>query len=445
MLDRLHRNDDVHIIGLDRGERHLIYLTMINKHGQIVHGMQFSLNELERRYEIGGKEVIQKIDFNKMLTVKEGNRVEARKNWQTVENIKNLKEGYLSLVIHQLAKLIIDKNAIVVMEDLNYGFKDSRAKVEKQIYQKFENMLIKKLQYLVLDKNNLYEEGGVLSGYQLTNQEVLPYKEMSKQNGFLFYVPADYTSKICPVTGFVNLLNTKYTNRTNAIAFFEKFDKIYYDTKNDYFRFEFDYKKFDKLRVDVSDLSRTQWSICSHPANRVIAVQVNYQWKKQFVDVNKKLLSLFEIEKIEFKSGKCLIKDISKVDRAKFFEDLLHALSALLSLRHTYKDNDGIDHDSIVSSVELKVGSNEFYVSDKAGSDLPKDADANGAYNIAQKGLWLLNQLDSEPDKIKAIEKFNKLKIAKEVKTGDDTKKKKKVSQWCPNKEWLAYIQSKTQ
>lgn len=443
VLDMLHKNDDIHIIGLDRGERHLIYLTMINKKGEIVDGMQFSLNELERRYKADGKGIVQKIDFNKLLTVKEGNRAEARKNWQTVENIKNLKEGYLSLVIHQLAKLIVDKKAIVVMEDLNYGFKDSRAKVEKQIYQKFENMLIKKLQYLVLDKKNLYEEGGVLKGYQLTNQEIPSYKFMSKQNGFLFYVPADYTSKICPVTGFVNLLNTKFTNRDNAIEFLKKFDKIYYDTKNDYFRFEFDYKNFDKLRVDIRDLSRTKWSVCSHPAKRVMAIQINNQWKKEFVDVNKKLTSLFE--KVDYKSGKCLIEDIAKIGSAKFFEDILHSLTALLSLRHTYKDDEGIEHDSIVSSVELIQGSNEFYVSDEAGNDLPQDADANGAYNIAQKGLWLLNQLDSESDKEEAIEKFNKLKKAKEVKDTDDTKKKKKVSQWCPNKEWLAFAQSKPQ
>ncbi|MBI4947664.1 MAG: hypothetical protein HY840_14835, partial [Bacteroidetes bacterium] len=38
VLRFLHKNNDVHIIGLDRGERHLIYLTMINKEGKIVDG-----------------------------------------------------------------------------------------------------------------------------------------------------------------------------------------------------------------------------------------------------------------------------------------------------------------------------------------------------------------------------------------------------------------------
>jgi CRISPR-associated protein Cpf1 len=44
--------------------------------------------------------------------------------------------------------MIIEYNAIVVLEDLNFGFKRGRFKVEKQVYQKFEKMLIEKLNYL---------------------------------------------------------------------------------------------------------------------------------------------------------------------------------------------------------------------------------------------------------------------------------------------------------
>lgn len=91
----------------------------------------------------------------------------------------------MSQVVHQLAKLVIEKNAIIVLENLNSYIKEKRgAKVEKSIYQKFENMLIKKFQYLVLNKNNLYGKGGVLKGYQLTNKTIPPFKYMSKQEGF---------------------------------------------------------------------------------------------------------------------------------------------------------------------------------------------------------------------------------------------------------------------
>lgn len=458
VLEYLHKRDDVHIIGLDRGERHLIYLTMINKDGKIVDNMQFSLNELQRRYKINGNEEIQKINYQKLLDTREVSRTEARRNWQTIENIKNLKEGYLSLIVHQLAKLMIEKNAIVVMENLNYGFKDSRARVEKQIYQKFESILIKKLQYLVMDKNNLYDSGGVLSAYQLTNQEVPAYKYISKQNGFLFYVPPDYTSKIDPETGFINLLDTRYYSRKNAVALLNKFDKIYYDRDNKYFRFDFDYnstdsngnKNFDKLRVDISELTRTKWSVCSHPAKRSITVQINNKWVRQPInDVTDKLIKLFEDKQIGYESGKCLKDEILKVEDAKFFEDLLRYLSVLLALRHTYTEN-GVEYDLIISSVEKAPGSNEFFVSGK-DNNLPANADANGAYNIARKGLWLLRKLDEIDNQELAIKKFNELKHAKEIKKngeeskedkGDRKRKKKWVSQWCPNKEWLAFAQS---
>jgi hypothetical protein len=468
VLRFLHKRNDVYIIGLDRGERNLIYLTMINKEGKIVDGMQFSLNELERSCGAGD---VQKIDYHKLLQTKEVSRTEARKNWQTVENIKNLKEGYLSLVIHQLAKLAVENNAIIVMENLNYGFKDSRANVEKQIYQKFENMLIRKLQYLVTDKDNLYNEGGIIKAYQLTNEKIPAYKYMGKQNGFLFYVPPDYTSKIDPVTGFVNLLDTRYTNRINAINFLNKFDKIYYDTQNKYFRFEFDYKNFSNRRIDVSKLNHTEWSVCSHPAQRAVVTRINNKWIRQQIDINSKLEELFKGQNImDFDNGNCLKESICKVENAKFFEDLLKYLFVLLSLRHTWKDNDDVEHDVIISSVEKVKDSNEFYNSEnetkKEKSDLPVDADANGAYNIARKGLWLLKKLDETDDKEKAIKAFNSLKQLKieyegekKQKTKNTTKtdeftsnstadeetkgekKKKKVSQWCPNIEWLNFAQ----
>ncbi len=455
VLAFLHRNEDVHIIGLDRGERNLIYLTMINKEGKIVDGMQFSLNELEQQTCVNGTHITKKVDYQTLLHSKEVNRAEARKNWQTIENIKELKEGYLSLVVHQLAKLIIEKNAIVVMEDLNYGFKDSRAKVDKQIYQKFENMLVKKLQYLVLEKdeNQKNSEGGVLKAYQLVKEEIPAYKNMGKQNGILFYVPADYTSKIDPVTGFINLLDTRYINRKNAIEFLGKFKTIYYDTTHHYFRFEFDYKDFNNLRVDASELSQTEWSICSHAlAKRSMSVQLNNKWIRQQINVNDQLIRLFKEKNIAYNNGNCLKKSIINIQDAAFFEELLKCLSALLSLRHTWKDENNMEHDTIVSSVELKKGSNTFFSSEveiqkgktehgKWKSVLPVDADANGAYNIARKGLWLLKQLDKTEEKEKAVAEFNGLKEPKEITFEKGDKKKKKVSQWCPNKEWLQFVQ----
>ena len=151
--------------------------------------------------------------------------MKARQSWQTIENIKELKEGYLSQVIHKISELMVKYNAIVVLEDLNMGFMRGRQKVEASVYQKFEKMLIDKLNYFADKKKGQNELGGVLKAYQLANK-FESFQKMGKQSGFLFYTQAWNTSKIDPVTGFVNLFDTRYENVAKSKAFFEKFDSI---------------------------------------------------------------------------------------------------------------------------------------------------------------------------------------------------------------------------
>ena len=226
----IQQTTDIHIIGLDRGERHLLYLTLIDSQGNIK--KQFSLNEIVNEYE--GK--TYKTDYHKLLDKREGGRDEARKNWKTIETIKELKEGYLSQVIHKISELMVEFNAIVVLEDLNMGFIRGRQKVEKQVYQKFEKMLIDKLNFLVDKKKSATERGGTLQALQLTNK-FESFQKIGKQSGFLYYVPAWNTSKMDPVTGFVNLFDTRYENIENARKFFAKFDSISYNTYKNYFEF----------------------------------------------------------------------------------------------------------------------------------------------------------------------------------------------------------------
>ena len=124
---------DVNIIGIDRGERNLLYYSVINQDGDILE--QGSWNIIKNEYEKEGEKITKEIDYHAKLDIKEKERAGARENWETIENIKELKAGYLSQVVHQLSELIVKHNAIVVLEDLNFGFKRGRFKVEKQIYQ----------------------------------------------------------------------------------------------------------------------------------------------------------------------------------------------------------------------------------------------------------------------------------------------------------------------
>jgi len=402
VLRYLQNNPDVKIIGIDRGERHLIYLTLIDQEGNLL--KQESLNNIvSDKYSI-------ETPYHDLLNVKEKERDTARKSWGTIENIKELKEGFLSQVVHKIAKMMVEHNAIVVMEDLNFGFKRGRFKVEKQVYQKLEKMLIDKLNYLVFKDKEPNMPGGLYQALQLTNK-FISFREMGKQSGFLFYVPAWNTSKIDPTTGFVNLFDTRYENLAKAQEFFQTFKSIRYNSNEGYFEFSFDYNDFTTRAKDT----KTEWTVCSY-GKRIMTFrnpEANNQWDNKEVDLTVEIEELLGRYEIIYGDGldirKRLLVDLDK----KFYEKLLQVFKLTLQMRNS---KTGTDIDYLISPVMGEDGL--FYDSRKAISGQPKDADANGAYHIAKKGLWILNRINKTED-------FKKLKLA------------------VSNKEWLQFVQKK--
>lgn len=387
VLEHLKDNPDVKIIGLDRGERHLIYLSLINQKGEIE--MQKTLNTVN---QVRNDKAVC-VNYKDKLVLKENERDSARKNWQAIGNIKELKEGYLSNVIHEIAKLMIDNNAIVVMEDLNFGFKRGRFAVERQVYQKFEQMLIDKLNYLVFKDKNILETGGVLNAYQLTDK-FTAFKDLGKQCGWLFYVPAAYTSKIDPKTGFANLFVTKgLTNCEKKKDFFMKFDSLRYDSKTDGFVFSFNYDSFGSYALHDKDY-RKVWDINTQGERIVFDKHEN---KHRNVYPTEELKKIFDEFNIEWKSGNNLIRSLNDIQpdkvNAGFFDVLLRSFNATLQMRNSIPNTE-IDY--LISPVKALDGvffdSREQKKLEESGTrcKLPIDADANGAYHIALKGLYLL-------------------------------------------------------
>lgn len=373
----LAQSQDTHVIGIDRGERHLLYLVLIDPKGNII--KQFSLNKIDNVYN--GQEYTT--DYHTLLDKRESKRQEARKSWQTIEGIKELKEGYLSQVVHKITKLMVEYHAIVVLEDLNIGFMRGRQKVEKQVYQKFEKMLIDKLNYLVDKKANPSSPGGLLNAYQLTNK-FTSFREMTKQNGFLFYIPAWNTSKIDPVTGFVNMLDTSYYNVSKAQEFFGKFESIRYNAKRGWFEFDMDYMSFG----DKAKGTKTRWTICTND-ERIESFrnpEKNNQWDTRKVDLTHEirvLLSEYDIST----EGEIKAAVVSQ-NKPQFFERLLHLLRLTLQMRNSVPNT---ETDYLISPVQDSEG--QFFDSRRATFSLPENADANGAYNIARKGLMFLRQM----------------------------------------------------
>lgn len=395
-------NQDIHFIGIDRGERHLLYLCVINGKGNIVE--QYSLNEIVNEYK--GNEY--RTDYHDLLQERDKKRLEERSSWQTIEGIKELKQGYLSQVIHKIAQLIVKYNAIVILEDLNMGFKRGRQKVESSVYQQFEKALIDKLNYLVDKSKTPTEEGGLLKAYQLASK-FESFQKMGKQSGFLFYVPAWNTSKIDPVTGFVNLLDTRYDNIAKAQAFFNKFESIRYNEKKDWFELAFDYDNF----TAKAEGTKTRWTLCTY-GTRIDTFRnddKNSNWDSKEVNLTEEWKTLFTDYNIPYKSNlkEAIIQQSSK----DYYVRLLHLLKLTLQIRNSVT---GTDIDYMISPVADAKG--EFFDSRKADKSLPENADANGAYNIARKGLWLAQQ-------IREAEDLSTVKLA------------------ITNKEWLLFAQTK--
>ena len=397
---------DNYVIGIDRGERNLIYVSVVDGSGNIIE--QFSGNIIENEY----KDNIYRTDYHALLTERADERDKARKSWKAINGIADLKRGYLSQIVHKICLLVEKYDAVIALEDLNGGFKNSRKKFEKSTYQEFEKQLIDKLNLLVFKDKQPNECGGIRKAYQLVDK-FKSFSDMRFQNGIIFYVPAWNTSNIDPTTGFVNLLRPKYTSVESARDFFTRFKNISYE--QNMFKFEFNYKNFPKCDSDF----KKEWTVYSN-GDRIEAFidkETNKKDGRRTVYPTEMLKKLLAENGIEFENGRNLIAEICDENNTKaFYEKLLHIFSLILQMRNS---NSITGEDYIISPVKNKVG--EFYDSRKYAertSSLPIDADANGAYNIARKGLWAINQIKSAAD-----DEFLETKIS------------------ISNKEWLEFVQ----
>jgi len=383
----LKSSDDTYVIGINRGERHLLYVTVIDSSGRIIE--DYSLNEIVNEY----KGVVHRTDYHSLLENKANDRDASRKNWDTIENIKDLKEGYISQVVHKITQLMSKYQAVVVIEDLNFGFLRGRQHIEKNVYQKFVEKLINKLNYYV-DKNiDADKNGGLYHAYQLANG-FESIKKLGKQSGVLFFAPSYYISNIDPTTGFVNLLYVKYENVKAAKDFFTKFDDIYFDAEHDYFCFDIDYSRF----TDKAAGTKENWTLCSY-GERVRTFRnpaKNMMWDAEVVYPTELLKELFYRYNVEFEGQpEVSLKDsiLAQSDKG-FFKELMHALEITLQMR-----NYGEEIDYIISPVLNKNGN--FFDSRSGIMGLPSNIESNGAYNIARKGLWMINQIkNAEYDKL---------------------------------------------
>lgn len=346
------------IIGIDRGENNLIYVVVYNSTTKEIIE-QKSLN------------IINDKCYFSLIKKNIEERKEAQKNWDVFKGSKNIKEGYLSHAIYYIAELVKKYNAIIVLENLNFSDKRGKKTIEAQTYQKFEDMLINYF-YKYVDKTKKSNEiGSARNIIQVTDKNITD----KKQNGIVFYVDPSYTSKICPVSGFINLFKFRHDNLTEAKTFYNNFTDIVFNGCD--FVFSFNYSNF-KTHIKPY---KNDWIVYSSDVERY-----NYDVRSKKTKV---CLVTTELKNLFIEYGIDILNDLQKQivlqTNLYFFKKLSSILNVLFNLRQKNKDND-----FILSPVYPFFNSNK-----NTNKNLPNDSDANGAYNIAQKGSIILNKINN--------------------------------------------------
>lgn len=381
-----------YFLGIDRGERHLIYLVLIDQNGKII--KQHTLNQITSSYqEKSNNQTIEVVtDYHDLLDDKEKLRKKNLQEWQSVENIKELKAGYLSNVVNEIGKIIAEYQPVIMLENLNTGFKNSRIKIEKQVYQKFEKALIDKFNYFMRKDIDPSTIGGLYHALQLTKEYSKQYN--GKQNGIIYYIPASYTSNIDPTTGFISaFVQTRYENVEKAKALIEKFNDITYDADESLFCFTADYKKFSP---EAKLWQQNIWQIYTN-GDRIYTFRDKEEWQSKSYILVEEFKDLFTKYQINYHND-LKTQVLSQTD-AGFFKQFLFLLRLTLQMRNSRTtdsneadiDTKKRENDYIISPVKNQYG--KFYDSRQDYMDWPENADANGAYNIARKGLIMLKHL----------------------------------------------------
>lgn len=368
---------NVCFLWIDRWEKHLAYYSLVDQNWKLL--KQWSFNEINWQ------------DYNAKLEKLSKNRDEARKNWQTIGTIKEMKDGYISQVVHEIVKLAIENNAFIVLENLNTWFKRWRQKIEKQVYQKLELALAKKLNFIVDKKAKDWEIMSVQNALQLTPPVNNFWDiENAKQYWIMLYTRANYTSQTDPKTGWRKSIYLKKWSEENIKKqICENFDDFGFDGKDYYFSYTD--KNTNKKWTLQSWINGKSLDRYRGKLNNNTNI-----WEIEKVDIVKILDWIFENFDKD-KSFKSQIlqnwKDLKKIWEFTAWESFRYAIEMIQQIRNSWpKDKDWNptpDDDFILSPIredEKHFDSRDFL--DQEIPEMPNSWDANWAFNIARK--WII-------------------------------------------------------
>lgn len=95
---------------------------------------------------------------------------------------------------------------------------------------------------------------------------------------------------------------------------------------------------------------------------------------------------------------------VSKKENAEFFRNFIYYFNLVCQIRNTQQDKGGDENDFILSPVEPFFDSRR---SKEFGKNFPQNGDDNGAYNIARKGIIILEKISEYHKKNGNCEKLS--------------------------------------
>jgi CRISPR-associated protein Cpf1 len=320
-------------------------------------------------------------------------------------------------------------------------FKQVRGGIEKSVYQQLEKALIDKLNYLVV-KNEINPEraGHILCAYQLT-APFETFKDMGKQTGILFYTQAEYTSQTDPVSGFRKNVYISNSETVEKIKMFiEKIDKIGWDSDKQSYYFAYNPINFVDKKFKDNTFAK-DWTVYANVPRIKREKKAGY-WQTVSINPNEKLKELFELwdfenfENEDMKDHIFQMYSDKKLEGTKefdgrsrnFWHSFIYLFNLVLQVRNStatqYKNDDEgnvvgvIDGVDFLSSpvkpffctdggtytdgyVNMAGLENKFIGDSDAKIKFAKEfnGDANGAYNIARKGIVVLQRIGKNSEK----------------------------------------------
>lgn len=362
-------------LGIDRGEKHLVYWCELKADGTIK--------------DCGNFDTINGIDYVQLLEDRANLRKREQKARRNRSGIKNLKESYVKLVTSEITKKAIlpaVRNAeapmYIVLEKLNKEMKGKRAHIEKQTYQALETALANKLS-LFVDKNISEGPASIKQPLQL----VPPFKTFDNIDGkdsfgIMQYTRANYTSVTDPLTGWRQSIYIQGGKSDEIIQrVIASFDDIRFDGKD----YAFDY---------TDSNTKKRWTLYSgnngQPLDRFYGFVKDADEHYTRIDVVRILDSLFaNFDKTkslrdQLASGVELKKNPNSSRTAA--DELRFVIKIIQQIRNT--GNESKDDNYLQSPVRDNDGrhfdTRNAYLFN--GLERIVDGDANGAYNIARKG-----------------------------------------------------------